>query len=317
MNAVFLDTDSLGQGISYDVLQELSLKWSFFKETKATDTLERIKNAEIVVSNKVLLTKEILENSPRLKLVCIAATGYNNVDLSAAKELGIAVCNVPNYSTPSVVQLTMTFMLALATNLLSYVQTTREGKWQKSAQFCILDAPIIELQGKILGIVGYGTLGKQVGNLAQAMGMDILIAKNAFSTRQVEGSVALETVLRECDVLTIHTPLTPQTRNLIQQRELQLMKPTSFLINTARGGIVNENDLADCLKNHTIAGAGVDVLSIEPPQTDNPLLQKDVPHLLLTPHVGWGSVEARMRLLQLLKDNIRSFLNGSPKNLIQ
>lgn len=317
MNAVFLDTDSLGQGISYDVLQELSLKWSFFKETKATDTLERTKNAEIVVSNKVLLTREILENSPRLKLVCIAATGYNNVDLSAAKELGIPVCNVPNYSTPSVVQLTMTFMLALATNLLSYVQTTREGKWQKSAQFCILDAPIIELQGKILGIVGYGTLGKQVGDLAQAMGMNILIAKNASSTRQVEGSVALETVLRECDVLSLHTPLTPQTRNLIQQRELKLMKPTSFLINTARGGIVNEKDLADCLKNHTIAGAGVDVLSIEPPQADNPLLQKDVPNLLLTPHVGWGSLEARMRLLQLLKDNIRSFLNGEPKNLVQ
>ena len=316
MNAVFLDTDSLGQGISYDCLKELSLKWSFFKETKSTDTLERIKNAEIVVSNKVLLTKEILENSPQLKLICVAATGYNNVDLSAAKELGISVCNVPNYSTPSVVQLTMALMLALATNLISYVQTSRDGNWQKSAQFCVLNAPIIELQGKILGIVGYGTLGQQVGNLAQAMGMDILIAKHVSSTRHIEGSVALETVLRESDVITIHTPLTPQTRNLIQQRELKLMKPTAFLINTARGGIVNEKDLAACLKERTIAGAGLDVLSVEPPQAENPLLQQDVPNLLLTPHVGWGSVESRMRLLQMLVENIRAFLHGAPKNLV-
>jgi glycerate dehydrogenase len=316
MKAVFLDTQCFGSDISFDSLKTLPLDWSFFTETKPAEILQRIKNSPIVVSNKVVLTKEILKNSPHLKLICVAATGYNNVDIPVAKELGIKVCNIPDYSTPSVVQLTITFMLALATNLISYVETTRKGKWEKSDQFCILDAPIIELQGKKLGIIGYGTLGKQVGMLAQAMGMKILIAQHSSSKKIIEGALPLDTVLKESDVITIHTPLTPLTQNLIQHRELKLMKPTAFLINTARGGIVNEKDLADSLKHRTIAGAGVDVLSVEPPLADNPLLQKDIPNLLLTPHVGWGSFESRMRLFEILKENIDSFLKGIPKNLL-
>ncbi len=316
MKAVFLDTSSLGPELSFDFFEELPLGWSFFEETKGAETLSRVKDASIVVSNKVLLTKDILTSCPHLKLVCIAATGYNNIDLSAAKELGITVCNVPAYSTPSVVQHTMAFLLALATNLIAYVEMTRQGKWQKSAQFCILDAPIIELKGKKLGIIGYGTLGKEVGNLALAMGMQILVAQHSASARSVPGALPLDTVLKEADVVTIHVPLTPQTQNLIQRRELALMKPTAFLINTARGGIVNEKDLAEALKSGSIAGAGVDVLSVEPPHADNPLLQKDIPNLLLTPHIGWGSLEARMRLLQILKENIECFLKNAPKNLV-
>ena len=314
MDAAFLDTGTLATSV--DVLKELPLNWSFYKETKPDQTAQRIANATIVVSNKVLLTREILQNSPHLKLICVAATGYNNVDVVAAKSRGIKVCNIPNYSTPSVVQLTLTFILALATNIIPYVEATRAGRWQKSSLFCLLDSPIIELQGKKLGIIGYGNLGKQIATLARAFGMEILIAQHSSKKAAVAGALPLEEVLKQSDFITIHTPLTPETQNLIQKKELALMKPSAFLINTARGGIVNEKDLAEALKNQRIAGAGVDVLTIEPPGKDNPLVQQDVPNLLLTPHVGWASLESRTRLLAILKDNIHSFLEGTPKNLI-
>jgi glycerate dehydrogenase len=313
MKGVFLDSKTLGEGVSLDVLQTLPLHWTFFEETKPEETASRIKDAEIVVTNKVLLTREILEKCSHLKLVCVAATGYNNVDLSAAKERGILVCNTPDYSTASVVQLTIAFIFALATNLLSYVEATKEGKWQKSSQFCLLDYPIIELDGKKLGIIGYGALGKQVAQRMQAMGMEILVAEGHSKS---PGRLPLHDVLRQSDVVSIHAPLTKETHNLIQKKELALMKRSSFLINTARGGIVHEQDLADALREGLIAGAGVDVLNKEPPSANHPLLKKDIPHLLLTPHVGWGSLESRQRLLAVIRNNIDSYLNGNPTHLI-
>lgn len=316
MKAVFLDANTLDIGITLDSLQELPVNWTFFKKTHPEETLSRVKDAHIVVTNKVLLTQEIIKESPHLKLICIAATGYNNVDLLTAKKCGITVCNVPAYSTPSVVQLTMAFMLALATNLIAYVEMTRAGKWQKSTQFCILDEPIIELEGKKLGIIGFGTLGKRVGMLAEAMGMHLLVAQHSVLSRNIQNAVPLERVLNESDIVSIHCPLTQETRNMIGYRELVLMKRSAFLINTARGGIVNEKELAEALKNGIIAGAGVDVLSVEPPHEDNPLLHKDIPNLLLTPHIAWGSRESRMRLVQTLKENIICFLNSTPKNLL-
>lgn len=314
MNAVFLDTVTIG--FTPDILKELPLKWTFFQATKPQEVAQRIADATIVVSNKVVLSAEILQKCPQLKLICIAATGYNNVDLAAAKKRGILVCNIPNYSTPSVVQLTLTFILALATSLPSYVEATREGKWQKSPQFCMLDYSIVELQGKKLGIIGYGNLGKEVATLARAFGMEILIAQHSSKKGAIPGALPLEEVLKQADFITIHTPLTSATENLIKKRELELMKRSAFLINTARGGIVNEKDLAEALKSGRIAGAGVDVLTTEPPPADNPLVQPDVPNLLLTPHVGWASHESRIRLLTILKDNIASFLQGNPKNLL-
>jgi glycerate dehydrogenase len=316
MKAVFLDTHSLGPGISFKLLEELDFEWTLYPETDKAQTLSRVQEASVIATNKVKITREIMAACPNLKLVCIAATGYNNIDLAAAKELGIRACNVPGYSTASVVQLTVALMLALATNLVAYSETTKAGKWQRSSQFCILDEPIIELAGKKLGIIGYGTLGKQVAQVAAAIGMHILIAEHADSSKHIPGALPLNTVLKEADVVTIHTPLTPKTHNLIGFEQLRLMKPSAFLINTARGGIVNEKDLADCLKQQVIAGAGLDVLSVEPPHADNPLLQKDVPHLLLTPHVGWGSFEARTRLVEMVKDNIYSFFSHTPKNLL-
>ena len=313
MKAVFLDAKTLGEDISLALLHETGAEWSFFDETKAEEILKRIKGAQIVVTNKVVLTREILKNSPELKLICVAATGYNNVDLSAAKEAGILVCNIPAYSTPSVVQLTIAFIFALATSLFSYTQASKEGRWQRSSLFCCIDYPIIELQGKKLGIIGYGQLGKQVAHFMQALGMELLIAQSRTSAAE---AVPLQQLLREADVVSIHVPLTKETHHLIQRKELLLMKPSSFLINTARGGIVNEQDLADALREGIIAGAGVDVLSQEPPSATHPLLQTEIPHLLLTPHIGWASLESRKRLLAILKTNIDSFLKGSPINLI-
>ncbi len=315
MKAVFLDTATLGADFSYDLLKQLPVQWAFFKETRPHETLERIKDADIVVSNKVLLTADILKAS-HLKLICVAATGYNNVDLAVAKQLGIPTCNIPGYSTQSVVQLVFTFMLTLASNLIPYVEDVRSGKWQRHSQFCFIDYPIVELEGKNLGIVGYGALGKQVAAIAAAFGMRILIAGKASSTTSQAGMLPLEQVLQEADFLTLHVPLTPQTENLIRRKELELMKPTAFLINTARGGIVNEKDLAECLKEKQIAGAALDVLTKEPPTEGNPLLDPDIPGLLLTPHIGWASFESRSRLLAILRNNIQAFLQGSPKNLV-
>jgi len=313
MRAVFLDAKTLGEGVSFAELQALTAQWTFFDETRPEETFKRIQGARIVVTNKVVLTREILEKSPELKLICVAATGYNNVDLVAAKEKGICVCNVPGYSTSSVVQLTIAFIFALATSLFSYGQATKEGKWQRSSLFCFLDYPIVELQGKKLGIIGYGNLGKQVAYLMQGLGMQILIAEGKSKT---PGTLPVREILAHSDVITLHVPLTKETHNLIGRKELMQMKRSSFLINTARGGIVNEQELADALKEGLIAGAAVDVLSQEPPSADHPLLQDDIPNLLVTPHIGWGSLESRKRLLHTIQNNIQAFLNGSPVNLI-
>jgi glycerate dehydrogenase len=313
MKAVFLDTKTLGDDVSFDILQKLPFHWSFFEETSPKETLERVKGAQVVVSNKVILSKEILEKCPALKLICVAATGYNNVDTAAAKDLGIVVCNCPGYSTPSVVQLAASMIFALATRLVEYAGAVKRGLWQKSSQFCMLDFPIIELKGKKLGIIGYGALGKELAQLMRALGMEILIAESR-STK--EGRLPLHEVLRESDVVSIHAPLTDETRNLIRKKELRLMKRSAFLINTARGGIVDEHDLAEALKEGLIAGAGVDVLSKEPPSADNPLLQSDVPNLILMPHVGWASIESRRRLLEVIRMNIQLFLEGKPQNLV-
>lgn len=315
MKAVFLDAATLGADFSYNLLKQLPVRWTFFKETAPHETVGRIENADIVVSNKVPLTADILKAS-QLKLICVAATGYNNVDVAFAKQMGISVCNVPGYSTQSVVQLVFTFMLALASNLISYVGEVRNGKWQRHSQFCFIDYPIAELAGKNLGIIGYGTLGKQVASVAGSFGMRVLIAGHTSSRQSQTGMLPLNQVLQESDFLTLHVPLTPQTENLIAGKELALMKPTAFLINTARGGIVNEKDLAACLKRKGIAGAAFDVLTKEPPTEGNPLLDPSISNLLLTPHIGWASFEARCRLLAVLRDNIQAFLQGSPQNLV-
>ena len=296
---------SKGVGLDFETYrpEELDLtalegtleRWDIHYHTKPDEIAQRIEGAHVVISNKVVLTREIIENAPDLKLIAVAATGVNNVDLEAAKEAGVTVCNVTNYATEAVTQHVFALILALATGLTQYNDIVRQGRWQASRTFSILDFPITELAGKTLGIVGHGTLGRGVEAIARAFGMEVLIAERPGAGDIREGRRPFEDVLKQSDILTLHCPLTPETENLITAKELAMMKDSAFLINTARGGVVNEQDLADALRAGTIAGAGVDVLSREPPREGNPLLEPDVPNIIVTPHTAWASSRASSR----------------------
>ncbi len=314
--AVFLDLATVDCGdVDLAPVTSVAFDWSLHAATAPEETAERIQNATLAVSNKVILDRGILEQANNLKLICIAATGTNNVDLEAAKEFGIAVTNVAGYSTPSVVQHVFALILALTTRLPQYRELLAADAWQRSDQFCLLDFPFRELSGKVLGIVGYGALGKAVAKVAEAFGMEVVIAQRPGGAAQ-PGRLPLETLLAVADIVSLHCPLTEHTRDLIGARELARMKPDALLINTARGGIVNEPALADALRNGLIGGAGVDVLTREPPTEGNPLLAHDLPNLLLTPHIAWASREARQRLIAEIGENIRAFLTGASRNRV-
>ena len=260
-------------------------------------------------------------HAPHLRLICIAATGTNHVDLDAARRRGIAVCNVPGYATASVVQHVFALILALSTRLPDYQQALRAGRWQQSSQFCLLDYPIREIGGKTLGIIGYGELGQAVARVAEAFGMKVKVAqyregqsRTPFITGQIR--LPLQELLPQVDILSLHCPLTPQTRGLIGPAELALMRPDALLINTARGGIVDEAALAAALCEGKLGGAGVDVLTQEPPAQGNPLLAANIPRLILTPHIAWASRESRQRLVDEVAANIRAFLQGEMRHRV-
>lgn len=316
MKGVFLDSESVDSGdIDFGALRATLPDWTFHSFTAPDETLERVRGANIVVSNKVVLGRDILEAAPELKLVCVAATGTNNVDLEAARELGIVVSNVVNYGTPSVVQHVFSLMLALTTKLFSYRDAVLAGDWGKSRQFCMLDYPIRELNGKTLGIVGYGELGSGVARIAECFGMEILIAQRPGGPA-TEGRLPLEELLPRVDVLTLHCPLTEQTRNLIGAKELSLMKPDALLINAARGGIVDETALAQALRDGVIGGAGVDTITHEPPVNGNVLLDASIPNLIVTPHIAWAGRNSRQRMTDIVTANIKAFLDGKPANRV-
>jgi glycerate dehydrogenase len=313
-SAVILDLATISRGdIDLTVLDQTSYCWQFHEETRAEDTLQRVSEAEVVVSNKVVLGREILQQCPQLKLICIAATGTNNVDLAAARELGIAVANVANYSTPAVVQHVFAMILGLTTRLRQYQDAVMEGEWQRSSQFCLLDFPIREIQGKVLGIVGYGNLGKAVARMAEAFGMEVRLAQRPGAPAS-PGRIELDRLLPQADILSLHCPLTPETKHLIGKRELNLMKTDALLINTARGGIVNETALAEALRQNKLGGAGIDVLEKEPPRAGNVLFDPDIPNLIITPHTAWASRESRQRLTNEVAENILAFTRGEKRN---
>jgi glycerate dehydrogenase len=317
MLGVFLDKDSLDLGdIDCSALDSSLTEFRHYPSTRLEQVVERLADAQVVISNKVMLTAATLEQAPQLKLICVAATGTNNVDLKAAAQRGITVCNCQRYSTPSVVQHVFALLLALFTRLPDYHRAVQEGRWQTAAQFCLLDFPIRELAGKTLGIVGYGELGKAVARLAEAFGMQVLIAQRPGTVEPQEGRIPLHTLLPQVDVLTLHCPLTPATRGLIGEGELALMRRDAVLINAARGGIVDELALAKALRRGALGGAGVDVLTEEPPVHGNPLLEPDSPNLIVTPHSAWGSREARQRLVHQLAENIHGFLTGQPVRVV-
>lgn len=312
MDAVFLDQASLDQyDLDFNALQAVFNQVTFYDSTSAEQLLARVQQVEVIITNKVVISAALMVQCPHLKLILISATGSNNVDLQAAKQQGIVVCNCQGYGTAAVAQHSLMLMLNLATSFVRYQQAIQEGKWQQSSQFCLLDYPIVELSGKNLGIVGYGELGQAVAHLARAFGMKVLVAQLPQRPIQ-EGRIAFSDVLSQVDFLSLHCPLTEETRHLIDESAFKQMKKTAFLINCARGGIVNEQALLNALQNGEIAGAATDVLSVEPPKAGNILLDAHLPNLLITPHSAWGSVDARQRIVQQMVENTQAFLQGQP-----
>ncbi len=316
MLGVFLDEASLGRGdLDYGPLEAVVAQWRFHDATAPAEVAGRIADAEVVITNKVALDASNLAGASRLRLICIAATGTDHVDLAAAARRGIAVCNVPGYATPSVVEHVFLLILALMRSLPAYQRTVAAGRWQASRQFCLLDHPIAELSGKVLGIVGFGTLGRAVARVGEAFGMRVLVAARPGAAVP-PGRLPLEDLLPRVDVLSLHCPLADNTRGLIGARELARMKPGAILVNTARGGVVDEEALAAALRSGHLGGAGVDTLSREPPPPDHPLLAGEVPRLIVTPHIAWASREARQRLVIEMAENIRAFRAGRARNRV-
>lgn len=310
--AVFLDLSPLDQGdLDLTPLQSAFDELICHAQTSEDEIIERLQGAQVAISNKVALNEATLDACPDLELILVAATGVNNIDLAAAKRRGIVVCNCQAYGTATVAQHTLTLLLALATRLPDYQGAVARGRWQESGQFCLLDFPIVELAGKTLGVLGHGELGSAVGRLAEALGMHVLTG-NLPGRPPRPDRLELDGLLPRVDALTLHCPLTEQTRNLIGARELQLMKPTAFILNTARGGLIDEQALADTLRSGHLGGAATDVLTSEPPSNDNPLLAADVPRLIVTPHSAWGSREARQRIVGQLSENAAAFMAGAP-----
>ena len=311
MNAVFLDYESLDKNdLDFSALHAVFSQLELYPSTLATQVLARVQHADVIISNKVVLDAETLKQCSSLKLILISATGTNNIDLAQAKVQGITVCNCQGYGTSAVAQHTLMLMLALATSVIQYDRAVKQGEWNKSPIFCLLDFPIVELAGKTLGILGYGELGQAVAKLAEAFGMKIIVG--ALPNRSTENRVALSELLPQVDFLSLHCPLTEETRDLIDSQAFERMKPSAFLINCARGGIVNEQALATALRTGQIAGAATDVLSVEPPKEGNVLLADDIPNLIITPHNAWGSVDARQRIVQQLTENALAFQQRQP-----
>lgn len=325
--AVLLDRGSLDAGdLDLAALEAACAGWRHFDATPPAETAARIADAVVVVGNKVVIGARELAAAPALRLICVAATGTNNIDLDAARARGVAVTNVTGYATPSVVQHVFALLLDWACGLRPRVDAVRAGRWSASPHFCLLPgaatgtaaerAPIRELAGRTLGIVGYGELGRAVARTAEAFSMRVLIAERPGAPTSAPGRVPLPELLAAADVLSLHCPLADNTRNLIGAAELDLLGPAALLINTARGGLVDEHALAAALRAGRLGAAALDTLSLEPPPPDHPLLAPDIPHLTITPHVAWASRAARQRLIDAVAANIRAFAAGAPRNRV-
>ncbi|MEJ6475154.1 D-2-hydroxyacid dehydrogenase [Pseudoalteromonas piscicida] len=314
MQIVVLDAKTLA-GTDLSPIAKLGALTSY-DTTSSEDVLSRSKDADVIITNKVKLNADIIASLPHLKLICVAATGVNNIDLAAAKAHQVAVANVAGYSTPSVVQHTFTMLGNLMTNIHRYQQDCRAGLWQQSDMFCRLDYNIAEISGKNFVIVGHGTLGEAVAKVAQAFGAHVMIAERKGASTVRSGRVAFEDALRAADIVSIHCPLTPETTDLIDANAFALLPDHAYLVNTARGGIVNEQALVAALGNNQIAGAAVDVLTQEPANASNPLIQYQGENLLLTPHTAWASKEAIVRLIAEIATNIDSFVMGVARNRV-
>lgn len=291
-------------------------QWEEYPATSADQVVERLKDATIAITNKVPISREALAQLHGLKMVAAAATGTNNIDTDCCRERGIVVSNIRNYSIHTVPEHVFMMMLALRRNLIAFRADVQNGLWQKSTQFCLFTHPVRDLHGSTLGLVGNGAIGKSVAQLASAFGMKVLIAEHKGVAEVRAGYTAFDTVLRDSDVITLHLPLNEQTRHLISTAEFARMKPDALLINTARGGLVDEAALHDALCSGRLGGAGFDVLSKEPPTEGHPLLDLDLPNFILTPHNAWSGRAAMQTLADQLIDNIEAFVAGAPQNRV-
>ena len=312
MRLVILDKASFDCGdIDLSRLESLNLDIETYENTQPNKVKERVAQAEIIITNKVVLDSEIILEAKKLKLICISATGMNNVDLHAAEEHSIKVCNVTGYATSSVVQHVFMLITALNTNLNRYQAAIKQHRWSESDFFCLLDYPVSDLSTQTLGIIGYGELGKGVAKVAREFGMKVVIAESFEKSHDlIDHRMPLNELLHKSDIVSLHCPLTEKTNNMITRVELAQMKPTALLINTARGGIVNEADLLVALKSKQIAGAGLDVLEHEPPSKDHPLINSHLDNLIITPHIAWASQKSRQRLIDGVIQNIEEFIQG-------
>lgn len=290
--------------------------WQEHAATAPSEIIGRLADATIAIVNKVPLRAETLAQLPQLRLIAEAATGVNNIDVDWCREHGVAVCNIRNYAVHAVPEHVFMLILALRRNLPAYRADLQRGLWQHSGQFCLFTHPLHDIHGSTLGIVGHGALGEAVAAMARAFGMTVLFAEHKGAKIIRPGFVPFEQVLEQSDVLTLHVPLTDATRNLIGAAEFARMRPSALLINAARGGVVDEAALVEALRAGRIAGAGCDVLSVEPPSGGNPLLDLDLPNLIVTPHVAWASREAMQILADQLIDNVEGFVRGEPKNRV-
>jgi len=314
MKMVFLDESTVTIGdIDFSRLKSLG-HYEGFPNSNEQQTMQRAKDADVIITNKALITATVLDALPSLRLVTVVATGYNIIDLKAAAAKGVCVCNVPGYATRSVAQHTFALILNLATKAYVYHNDIQAGKWQRADSFTLLTYPTFDLAGKTIGIIGFGAIGRDVAKIAESFGMNVL-AYDAFGIKDGKYvNTDFDTLLRQSDVVTLHCPLTDQNRRLMDAAALAKMKKTAVLINTARGPLIDEQALTEALDSATIAGAGIDVLTVEPPRETNMLLKAR--NLIVTPHCAWSTQEARQRLINQTIENIKAFFSGRPRNTV-
>jgi glycerate dehydrogenase len=312
-HVVFLERDSIKASVRRPGFEHT---YEEYPHTAPDQIVPRLRDATVAIINKVKLDEAMLAQLPKLKMIAITATGYDGIDVATCRQRGIAVANIRNYAAHTVPEHVFALVLALRRNLMAYRREIEQGGWQKSPQFCLFTHPISELRGSTIGIVGEGAIGKGTAAIAHAFGMRVLFAYHPSPRKKDVVLTPFDQVLAESDVLSLHCPLTPATQGMIGGAELRKMKRGALLINTARGGLVNEVELARALEEGVIAGAGVDVLSVEPPENGNPLLGLRLPNFILTPHIAWASDQAMRVLADQLIDNIEAWAAGKPQNLV-
>jgi glycerate dehydrogenase len=315
MKITVLDGYTLNPGdLSWDQLSELG-ELTVHERTKNKDILERSSCAELILTNKTPLTKETIEKLPNLKYIGVLATGYNIVDINAAKDHGIIATNIPAYSTQSVAQMTFAHILNLTQRVACHSESVKNSGWTRSEDFCYWEHPLIELSGLTLGILGFGQIGQAVAGLGKAFGMKIIaFSRTARKEFEYVNFVDIESLFKRSDILTLHCPLTRETENIVNKNKLKMMKRSAFIINTARGQLIEESALADALNNNEIAGAGLDVLSSEPPEENNPLISAK--NCFITPHIAWAAKASRQRLMNMAIENVKAFIKGAPQNRV-